>query len=31
VNKATIDTYGIEKVYLIPVFKLGDLDVGAYE
>lgn len=31
VNKATIDTYGIEKTYLIPIFMLRDLDSKAYE
>ncbi len=30
VNKATIDTYGIEEAYLIPIYMLRDLDARAY-
>jgi hypothetical protein len=31
VNKATIDTYGIEKAYLIPIFMLRDLDGRVFD
>jgi hypothetical protein len=31
VNEATIDTYGIEKKYLIPIFMLRDLDARVFE
>jgi hypothetical protein len=31
VNKATIDTYGIEKKYLVPIFMLRDLSASVFE
>ena len=31
VNKATIDTYGIEKKYLVPIFMLRDLSSDGFE
>src|SRR5437660_837269 len=31
VNKATVDTYGIEKKYLIPILMLRDLDPSSFE
>jgi len=31
VNKATIDTYGIEKKYLVPMLMLRDLDPSSFE
>jgi hypothetical protein len=31
INKATIDTYGIEKKFLIPMLMLKDLDATAFE
>jgi hypothetical protein len=31
VNKATIDTYGIEKAYLVPILMLRDLNSSVFE
>lgn len=31
VNKATVDTYGIEKIYLVPILMLRDLDGAVFE
>ncbi len=31
VNKATIDTYGVEKKYLVPIFMLRDLSSDGFE